>query len=80
MQTVKANTSDAGKVNWRKVTRAIRRSYEDCVAMYNMLTDYKKLGKTTVVMESGVRITKCPPAYAHGIGLGNATAKATKSH
>jgi hypothetical protein len=35
--------------------------------MYQMLKSYEKLGETTVVVENGIRITKCPPAYAHGV-------------
>ena len=52
------------------IAKQVRRSIGDCHQMYKMLSSYAVLGKPTVIVENGVRITKCPPAYAHGIWPG----------
>ena len=49
------------------IARAIRKSYEDCLSMHDMLSAYAVLGKPKIVVENGVRITKYPPAYARGV-------------
>lgn len=49
------------------VAKEVRRSVGDCHAMFKMLSSYAALGKTVVVVENGIRVTKCPPAYARGV-------------
>lgn len=56
-------------INWRKAAKAAQHTILDCMSMVRMLQEYPKLGKPKVVMENGVRITKCPPAYARGVFL-----------
>jgi hypothetical protein len=48
-------------------SRALNRSIESCRAMFAMLKDYASLGKPVIVVENGIRVTKCPPAYARGV-------------
>lgn len=63
IQLVAAN---GGKVNL-DIARKVRKSIEKCAELYAMLCENAAIGKPVVVVENGVRITKCPPAYARGI-------------
>lgn len=58
-------------VTWRLVSKKLRRPAAECSAMHRMLLGYAKLGKTRIVIENGLRITKCPPAYARGVWVDN---------
>ena len=49
------------------IARQVGHSLDQCHDMHRMLTGYSGLGKPTVVVEDGVRVTKCPPAYAGGV-------------
>lgn len=49
------------------IARQVNHAMDQCYSMYRMLTEYANLGKPTVVIENGVRVTKCPPAYAGGV-------------
>jgi hypothetical protein len=44
----------------------MRKSLEQCHQMHRMLSSYSGLPTPIVVVENGIRITKCPPAYARG--------------
>lgn len=49
------------------IAKKVGRSFGDCCAMYQLLKEHEKLGKASVVVENGIRFTKCPPAYARGV-------------
>jgi len=55
------------KPKWASVARAVKHSIEECAEMRYTLIGYSKLPKPVVVIENGVRVTKCPPAYASGV-------------
>jgi hypothetical protein len=50
-----------------EVARKVRKHITECHRMYKLLSGYAALGKPKIVVENGVRVTKCPPAYACGV-------------
>jgi hypothetical protein len=50
-----------------QIAKIVRKSVADCHIMYRLLKENASLGKLTVVVEDGIRITKCPPGYARGV-------------
>ncbi len=55
-----------GKVSLA-VAKKLRKQLEDAQTMHAMLTEYAVLGKPVVVIENGIKVTMCPPAYARGV-------------
>ncbi|MCE9565812.1 MAG: hypothetical protein K8U57_27625 [Planctomycetes bacterium] len=51
----------------KEIARAVGKHVVECHKMFKMLYSYAALGKPEIVVENGVRITKCPPAYARGV-------------
>lgn len=70
MQSVEQNRQE-GTVDWKKVARAMRRPVPVCASAHKRFSEQQALGATRTVMENGVRVTYCPPAWAGGVSPQN---------
>lgn len=57
----------AEKISWLAIGKKVGKPPGECAEMHRMLTGYAQLGETKIVVENGLRVTKCPPAYARGV-------------